>query len=152
MRRKAFGYTLIELLVVVAIISILASVAVGAYRNYIAEARMAKLAQHYYEGVRAMRIEFAKRAAILAREDDLSLLTPLNGLADIRAIIDPHDAKAPQGPDAYVTDTNGSAGKNSGAVGVQIISSAVGRETIVFWRPSYLDNATASTRIDATEI
>jgi prepilin-type N-terminal cleavage/methylation domain-containing protein len=152
MKDAGSGYTLIELLVVVAIVSILATVAMGAYTNYIAEVRMAKLTHHYGEGVRAMRIEFAKRAAVMAQEGDMSSLTPITGLAAVRGIIDPQDASAPQGADAYVTDSNGSAGTLTGAVGVQLVSTTLGHEVIVFWRPNYLELPLASTRVDATEI
>jgi type IV pilus assembly protein PilA len=43
MRRKQHGFTLIELMIVVAIIGLLGSVALPAYRNYIVRAKMSEV-------------------------------------------------------------------------------------------------------------
>mgnify|MGYP001552662761 CR=1 FL=1 len=151
--KKQSGFTLIELMIVVAIIAILAAIAIPAYNNYIREARMAKVTDHYDGAVRGLKAEFAKRAATIARQGNTTGVPALSSVALIRDIIDPDDRQAPNGAAAFVTDTNVSAGATSGAIGLQILNSVVGTEQIVIWRPQYLDlGAVSSTRIDATRL
>ena len=151
--KKQSGFTLIELMIVVAIIAILAAIAIPAYNNYIREARMAKVTDHYDGAVRGLKAEFAKRAARIARQGSTVGVPQLSAVADIRDIIDPDRRQAPNGAEAFVTDTNGSAGSATGAIGLQIIGSGVGTESLVIWRPQYLDlGPVGSTRIDATNL
>ena len=77
MKKTQSGFTLIELMIVVAIIAILAAIAIPAYNNYIREAKMAKVTDHYDEAVRLTKAELAKRAAQLAR-GDANLTTALD--------------------------------------------------------------------------
>ena len=69
MKKAQSGFTLIELMIVVAIIAILAAIAIPAYSNYIREARMSKVVDHYDEAVRVVKAEMARRAAVQARGD-----------------------------------------------------------------------------------
>jgi len=151
--KKQSGFTLIELMIVVAIIAILAAIAIPAYNNYIREARMAKVTDHYDSAVRGLKAEFAKRAAVIARQGNTTGVTTLSTVALVRDIIDPDGRQAPNGAAAFVADTNGAAGSLTGAVGIEIEASNVGNERIVIWRPQYLDlGAVGSTRIDAVNL
>ena len=151
--KKQSGFTLIELMIVVAIIAILAAIAIPAYNNYIREARMAKVTDHYDGAVRGLKAEFAKRAAVIARQGNTTGVTALSSVALIRDVIDPDDRQAPNGAAAFVADTDGSTGSDTGAIGIEIEASTVGTERIVIWRPSYLDlGPIGSTRIDAVNL
>ena len=55
MKKSQSGFTLIELMIVVAIIAILAAIAIPAYNEYIKEARMAKVTEHYDTAIRVIR-------------------------------------------------------------------------------------------------
>ena len=153
MKKTQAGFTLIELMIVVAIIAILAAIAIPAYNSYIKEARMAKVTDHYDTAVRGLKAEMAKRAAIIAREGTGNL-TALDTVDAIRDIIDPDRQAAPQGTDAFVADTDGTAGTNSGAVGIDITAGqSVGDEQIVIYKPAYGDfTAVLSTTVNAADL
>ncbi len=103
--KKQSGFTLIELMIVVAIIAILAAIAIPAYNNYIREARMAKVTDHYDTGIRSLKSEMAKRAATIARTGDPTSVVALD-FAEIRAIIDPDSRPAPAGAAAFIDGRN----------------------------------------------
>ena len=132
MMKKQSGFTLIELMIVVAIIAILAAIAIPAYNNYIKEARLAKVTDHYDGAIRAVKAELAKRSAVTARGgaqdpttvDDTTILT----------IVNPEGATAPGGGAAYAT----SADNATGVVGVDVTDSTEGSISITLTRPSYL--------------
>ena len=67
MKKAQSGFTLIELMIVVAIIAILAAIAIPAYQQYIREANIAKVTDHYSEAIRAVKAEMAKIKAHKAR-------------------------------------------------------------------------------------
>jgi len=97
MKKIQSGFTLIELMIVVAIIAILAAIAIPAYNQYIKEARMAKVTDHYDEAIRVVRAHSAKVAASQAREGSNQLTLP-NTTALWLDVIDPDDkAIAPIG-------------------------------------------------------
>ena len=65
--KKQTGFTLIELMIVVAIIAILAAIAIPAYNQYIREARMAKVTDHYDKAIRVTRAELGQACGRTAR-------------------------------------------------------------------------------------
>lgn len=146
--KKQSGFTLIELMIVVAIIAILAAIAIPAYNNYIREARISKVTEHYDSAVRVIRATLAKNTATEARGGTPSPATPTTGALWISEIIDPDDkSTAPEGGGQGYIST--AAGNAQGAVGVQ--QAAGGR--IVVTRPAYLGEiALATTGIEPTGI
>ena len=145
--KKQSGFTLIELMIVVAIIAILAAIAIPAYNNYIQEARIAKVTEHYDAAVRVVRAHMAKVAAHEARGG--SALTNYTTVANwLDEVIDPGSKSvAPEGGGRGYADGTGDAG--NGTVGVQVDGDAV-----VLHRPNY-DGAftgVASVRVDPSQI
>ena len=142
MKRAQSGFTLIELMIVVAIIAILAAIAIPAYNQYIKEAQMAKVTDHYDGAYRSLKAELSKRAAMAARGQ-----TP--GTLNVMAVINPENRTAPKGGGlAYAT----SADVNNGTVGVNMTSNVVGAETIIITRPNFLDLNTNTINLDASNI
>jgi type IV pilus assembly protein PilA len=143
--KKHSGFTLIELMIVVAIIAILAAIAIPAYNNYIREARMAKVTDHYDEAARALKSELAKRAAQTSRG---VVLAALDSAAAI-ALVNPEGRQAPQGGVAAFAAAPVDA---NGVVGISV-AGAAGSEVVTITRPAYLDlGAQETTVINATQI
>jgi type IV pilus assembly protein PilA len=143
--KKQSGFTLIELMIVVAIIAILAAIAIPAYNQYIAEARMAKVTDHYDSAVRTMKAELAKRSAQMARGATPALLTT----ATAATIVNPEGRQAPQGGvDAFAAAAN----DTNGVVGLVVTGTVVGSEVVDIARPNYLEIAAETTTIDASQI
>ena len=130
MKKAQSGFTLIELMIVVAIIAILAAIAIPAYQNYIKEARLAKVTDHYDEAYRSIKGELAKRAAELARG-----ATPPTISAGylINNIVNPEAQAAPiGGGNAYA----GTASSSTGAIGISVGTTTLGAEVITISQPA----------------
>lgn len=139
---KQQGFTLIELMIVVAIIAILAAIAIPAYKNYIREARMSKLVNHYDEAYRAMKAEFGRRAARTANSG--AALTVLDAIS----IANPDGKRAPQGG---VPAFSAASDIINGVVQMNVVGS-VGAEVVNIVRPNYLDIPAESISVSAARI
>jgi Tfp pilus assembly protein PilE len=133
-------------MIVVAIIAILAAIAIPAYNNYIREARMAKVTDHFDNAVRTTRAELAKRSAAMARGDNT--MTALNNTSLVR-IINPDGRLSPQGgKPAYDT----TADPTNGVILIGVTGATAGAEVVNISRPQYLDIGAATATINATQI
>ena len=151
--KKQSGFTLIELMIVVAIIAILAAIAIPAYNNYIREARMAKVTDHYDSAFRSAKSELAKIAAELARTgEDPTTYQPksfqdrgedvMTAAGWINVVFNPEGNTAPGGGNAFEDAPN----DNTGAVGIEIGGTDLTDIAVTVTRPQYLDFAAASTQ------
>ena len=144
--KKQSGFTLIELMIVVAIIAILAAIAIPAYNNYIKEARLAKVTDHYDSAIRAVKAELAKRSAVTARGGTQDPLTV--NATSILNIVNPEGATAPGGTAAYAASLN----NDTGVVGISVTNSAEGSITVEISRPAYLSASDGFTTVQSVTI
>ena len=157
--KKQSGFTLIELMIVVAIIAILAAIAIPAYNQYIREARMAKVTEHYDVARRNVPAEFKKFAAQEARGATVTLPADASAWAGVvtgnTACVAADAAPAagcpssPQGNEtAYIGTASGDT--TNGQVGVIVADSADGTidGRVTLYLPAYADLTATSVSFD----
>lgn len=145
MKKTQSGFTLIELMIVVAIIAILAAIAIPAYNNYIKEARLAKVTDHYDSAIRSTKAELAKRSAQAARGVTVATLTN----ADLIDQINPEARQAPLGA---VPAFNATLDNANGVVGIGVSNGQVGYEQVTITKPDFLNTTGGTTVIDGSQI
>lgn len=137
MKRAQSGFTLIELMIVVAIIAILAAIAIPAYNQYIKEAQMSKVTNHYDEAYRAVKAEMAKIVAMQARGAPDTDYIDINDADDWIGVVNPEGRKAPLGGvAAYVKSDDPS--KDNGQIGIMAAGGIV-----TIYQPAFLDSMDA---------
>jgi Tfp pilus assembly protein FimT len=130
-------------MIVVAIIAILAAIAIPAYNQYIREARMAKVTEHYDNAIRVSRAEGAKIAAAQARGATNANL-PTTAQAWIDNVIDPDNkSKAPEGGQpGYLAGSS----PTDGRIGIVYAASIM---TVI--RPAYLEITATSVSFNPSQ-
>ena len=148
MKRAQSGFTLIELMIVVAIIAILAAIAIPAYNQYIKEARISKVTDHYNEAVRVVKAEMAKVAANNARGGNLVIPNTTDGWIDV--IDSDGISTAPEGGGSGYA---GAVDAATGTVGIVVTGDCEPQCTVLVQRPAYLGEINAvNALIDSTDI
>lgn len=141
------GFTLIETMVIIAILGILASVALPLYRDYIADANMMKINQHYEHAARSIENNLRQVQGRITINANLTLKDSLPTAESLISSLNGRGGTAPGGGQPYAEE----ASKETGAIGISISGAGIAFSVTVS-RPVYGDLPEASRTITYSEL
>ncbi len=140
------GFTLLELMVVIAIIGILASISAPIFRDYIANANMVKVSQHYLYAARFAESELRRLQAQAVLSSNQSLADLLPSEEEFIDQLNGQGAKAPGGGPAYAPESG-----DGGVIGIEVTGEGTGL-IIRVHRPAYHELEAASRVISYEDL
>ncbi len=134
MRRAQAGFTLIELMVVIAIVGVLATVALGAYTDYLREARRVKVTAHFRVAVDSIKYRYGRAHTEISLGTAPTPPVP-NTSAAWATLMNEDGTPAPGGGPAFAAGTGNAS---TGAIGLTATGTWAGADSrVTITRPAY---------------